>query len=60
VANYKKYFVAGVNRNFPEDPGAIIDKVNVHYKTLSVDTAFAASSTNPIDKRLDFCAYFFP
>ena len=58
MANYKKYFVAGVNRNFPEDPGAIIDKVNVHYKTLSVDTAFAASSTNPIDKRLDFCAYF--
>jgi len=58
VANYRKYFLAGVNKNFPEVPDAIIDKVNAHYKILSVDTAFAARSTNPIDKRLDFCSYF--
>ena len=58
MVNYKKYFVAGVKKNFPEAPGAIIDKVNAHYRIISADAAFAASSTNPIDKRLDFCAYF--
>src|SRR5215203_3908926 len=57
MANYRKYFVAGVKKNFP-GIDAIIYKVNAHYKIISVDTAFAASSSNPIDKRLDFCAYF--
>ena len=58
MANNKKYFVAGVKKNFPGIADVIIDKVDVHYKIISVDTAFAASSNNPIDKRLDFCAYF--
>jgi hypothetical protein len=58
VANYRKYFVAGVKKNFPGIADAIIDKVDAHYKIISIDTAFAASSNNPIDKRLDFCAYF--
>lgn len=58
MANYRKHFVAGVKKNFPGIPDAIIFKVDDHYKIISVDTAFAASSKNPIDKRLDFCAYF--
>jgi L-2-amino-thiazoline-4-carboxylic acid hydrolase len=58
VANYRKYFVGGVKKNFPGIADAIIDKVDAHYKIISIDTAFAASSNNPIDKRLDFCAYF--
>lgn len=32
--------------------------IEAHYKTISIDTKFAANSGNPIDKRLDFCAYF--
>ncbi len=58
MANFRKHFVAGVKKNFPGIADAIIDKVDTHYKIISVDTAFAASSNNPIDKRLDFCAYF--
>jgi len=58
MTNYRKYFVAGVKRNFPGMADAIINKVDAHYNIISVDTAFAAKSTNPIDKRLDFCAYF--
>ncbi len=58
MANFRKHFVAGVKKNFPGIADAIIDKVDAHYKIISVDTAFAASSNNPIDKRLDFCAYF--
>ena len=58
MGNYRKYFIAGVHKNFPGRPVDIIMKVDAHYKNISTDTAFALNSTNPIDKRLDFCAYF--
>jgi len=58
MATYRKYFVAGAVKKFPGIADAIINKVDAHYKIISIDTAFAASSNNPIDKRLDFCAYF--
>ena len=32
--------------------------VEKHYALISADTRFAATSKNPIDRRLDFCAYF--
>jgi L-2-amino-thiazoline-4-carboxylic acid hydrolase len=58
MTSYTKYFIAGIKKNFNGHSNDIIAKVNAHYKIISVDTAFAASSKNPIDKRLDFCAYF--
>src|SRR4030095_5801680 len=58
MASYRKHFVAGVKKNFHGITDEIIKKVDAHYKVISVDTAFAVNSTNPIDKRLDFCAYF--
>ena len=58
MAKYRKYFVAGIKKNFPDHPDAIITKVDVHYKIISADIKFAARSENPIDKRLDFSAYF--
>ena len=58
MAKYRKHFVAGVTKNFPAIRDKIIDSVDTHYRIISADTAFAASSKNPIDKRLDFCAYF--
>ena len=58
MTNYRKYFVAGIKKNFPGHSDPIITKVDVHYKIISADTSFAARSENPIDKRLDFSAYF--
>ena len=58
MANYKKYFVAGIKKNFPSHSDEIITKTDLHYKIISADTSFAARSKNPIDKRLDFSAYF--
>lgn len=58
VADYRKYFVAGIEKKFPGHSGAIIIKVDGHYKVISADTGFAVKSKNPIDKRLDFSAYF--
>lgn len=40
------------------DSEYIIGEIENHYKIISLDTRFAATSGNPIDKRLDFCAYF--
>ena len=58
MANYRKYFVVGIEKNFPYHSDAIINKTDLHYKIISADTSFAARSKNPIDKRLDFSAYF--
>ena len=58
MANYRKYFVAGIKKNFPDHSDTIIVKADFHYKLISADTSFAAKSSNPIDKRLDFSTYF--
>lgn len=58
MRKYKKYFIAIITEKFPGHSNEIISRVDAHYKFISVDTSFAASSGNPIDKRLDFCAYF--
>jgi len=58
MTNYRKYFVSGVKNYFHDTTDSIIDKADSHYRVISLDTAFAATSKNPIDKRLDFCAYF--
>ena len=58
MANYKKYFAAGIKKNYPKIPDAIIAKVDAYYGIISPDIAFSISSNHPIDKRLDFCAYF--
>ena len=58
MTNYRKYFVAAIRKNFPGHSDAIITKTDVHYKIISTDTSFGARSANPIDKRLDFSAYF--
>jgi L-2-amino-thiazoline-4-carboxylic acid hydrolase len=58
MANYRKHFIAEIKKKFPSLSDGIIAKIDDHYKIISADTAFAKSSENPIDKRLDFCAYF--
>lgn len=58
MKRYRRYFVAGIKKNFPGSPENIIAKVDEHYQIISPDTSFAACSKNPIDKRLDFCGYF--
>ena len=58
MAKYKKYFIATIKKEFPGHSDEIIGSTDAHYKVISADTAFASSSENPIDKRLDFCAYF--
>ena len=58
MADCKRYFIATIKKEFPGHADEIITRTEAHYIAFSVDTSFAASSRNPIDKRLDFCAYF--
>ena len=58
MANYEKYFIKAIQVNFPHKSARIIANVEDHFKVISPDIHFAATSKNPIDKRLDFCAYF--
>jgi hypothetical protein len=55
---YQKYFVRALKQHFPTIEKSLAAALEEHYKVISIDTAFAAASGNPIDKRLDFCAYF--
>ncbi|MEP7106950.1 MAG: L-2-amino-thiazoline-4-carboxylic acid hydrolase [Ferruginibacter sp.] len=56
--NYKKYFTKIISNRYPAYSDKIIACIENHFRIISVDTNFAASSNNPLDKRLDFSAYF--
>lgn len=56
--DYKKYFAISIKENYPGDFNKIIATTNDYFKIISIDTRFASTSSNPIDKRLDFSSYF--
>ena len=56
--NYRKYFINAIQEKYREQSKKVIFDVDNHFKILSEDTKFAATSSNPIDHRLDFSAYF--
>lgn len=58
MKGYRKYFIKGIRKDFPASSTAIINETDENFKAIAEDTRFAATSPNPIDKRLDFAAYF--
>lgn len=58
MAAYKKYFIRFIHEHYPTEADDIMVLTNKHYEVISIDTKFAKTSKNPVDKRLDFCAYF--
>ena len=56
--NFTKYFQKALEKHFPLESSALLKEVGERFNVLSVDTRFASTSSNPIDKRLDFAAYF--
>lgn len=56
--HYRKYFIQSIQAHFPQDYEQIIAETDRHYTNISPDINFASTSSNPIDKRLDFSAYF--
>jgi hypothetical protein len=58
MSSYKKYFFRALEQNYPQNYHQLIAKTEENAVPISKDTAFAAKSGNPIDKRLEFCGYF--
>jgi hypothetical protein len=56
--DYTKYFAESIKDHFPNEFNKVIADTDRHYKNISIDTSFASSSPNLLDKRLDFSAYF--
>lgn len=56
--NYRKYFANAIRKHFPDRSANMIAEVDHQFLAISVDTQFAATSKNPIDRRLDFSSYF--
>ncbi len=56
--DYRKYFRQFVKANYPDHFDNILADTDRHYNIISTDTAFAKTSNNPIDRRLDFTSYF--
>ena len=58
MGGYKKYFIRAVQTNFPGQSEKIIATTDRHFSFISPSVSFAKTSANPIDRRLDFSAYF--
>lgn len=58
MKNYRNYFTRAIQATYPDDAADIIRATDLAYKEISADTSFALTSKNPIDRRLDFSAYF--
>ena len=56
--DYRKYFIRFIRSNYPEEYDQLIANTDHHYSIISRDILFAKTSKNPIDRRLDFSAYF--
>ena len=55
---FRKNFIKAIERHFHANASAVVREVDERFKILSVDTQFATRSSNPIDRRLVFTAYF--
>lgn len=56
--NYKKYFHQSLRQHYPTDHTQLCEAIETRYQAIFPDVAFARRSSNPIDRRLDFTAYF--
>ena len=58
MKGYEKYFIRTIRKRYPETADNLISDTDSHFETISIDTKFAKTSRNPIDRRLDFASYF--
>jgi hypothetical protein len=56
--SYKKHFYQAIREQFPADHRQLCEAIETRYQGIFPDVAFARRSPNPIDRRLEFSAYF--
>ena len=55
---YENYFTRAVKDNYSNRSDFLLTELSRNFRSISNDTTFALISPNPIDRRLDFSAYF--
>ena len=55
---YRKSFYIMLKHYYPERYKSLYHQTEKRFEEISKDVSFAATSKNPMDKRLDFCAFF--
>lgn len=58
MPKFKKYFAASVRARYPSNAESLVIELDKEFDVLLPDVKFAATSSNPMDRRLVFCAYF--
>ena len=58
MTDYRKYFYKAIRAEYPDSAEQIIEETENWFQKISPDIAFAKTSKNPMDRRLEFCAYF--
>ncbi|MBK8568108.1 MAG: hypothetical protein IPN76_33565 [Saprospiraceae bacterium] len=54
----QKYFHQSIRQRYPLNGGQICESIQTRYQAILPDIGFVKTSSNPIDRRLDFTAYF--
>ena len=55
---HKSYFINEIRKKYPDNAATILAETEIRYSEIAIDTRFSFKSKNPIDRRLDFTAYF--
>ena len=55
---FKKYFATTIRAKYPSEAESLLVQLDEEFDRLLPDVRFASTSSNPIDRRLTFCAYF--
>jgi hypothetical protein len=58
MPQFKKYFTASIRSRYPSNAESLLIELDKEFDLLLPDVKFAATSKNPMDRRLVFCAYF--
>jgi len=58
MKNFKKYFKQSIKVNYPNHSTTLLANIDKEFSTINVDVNFARTSKNPVDRRLEFSAYF--
>jgi len=58
MTKFKKYFAASLKANYTSNSDQLLSQLDEEFELILPDVKFAAMSSNPIDRRLTFCAYF--
>lgn len=57
MRSIKKYIALSVLKHFPDRAGELLTSVHREFELIAPDIAFAATSANPVDRRLEVCAW---